>query len=52
MQGLESLLRAGGQAGDGGWAFSVVIAVGAVAGLGAIGFVRDFVPIGLAPPAE
>jgi Kef-type K+ transport system membrane component KefB len=32
----------------GGWAFSVVIAVGAVAGLGAIGFVRDFVPIGLA----
>ena len=32
----------------GGWAFSVVIAVGAVAGLGAIGFVRDFVPIALA----
>ena len=32
----------------GGWAFSAVIAVGAVAVLGAIGFVRDFVPIGLA----
>ena len=32
----------------GGWAFSAVIAVGAVAALGSIGFVRDFVPIGLA----
>ena len=32
----------------GGWAFSAFIAVGAVAVLGAIGFVRDFVPIGLA----
>ena len=32
----------------GGWAFSALIAVGAVAGLGTIGFVRDFVPIGLA----
>jgi Kef-type K+ transport system membrane component KefB len=32
----------------GGWAFSALIAVGAVAVLGAIGFVRDFVPIGLA----
>jgi Kef-type K+ transport system membrane component KefB len=32
----------------GGWVFSAIIAVGAVAGLGAIGFVRDFVPIGLA----
>jgi len=32
----------------GGWAFSAVIAVGAVAVLGALGFVRDFVPIGLA----
>ena len=32
----------------GGWAFSALIAVGAVAALGAIGFVRDFVPIGLA----
>jgi Kef-type K+ transport system membrane component KefB len=31
-----------------GWAFSAVIAVGAVAALGSIGFVRDFVPIGLA----
>jgi Kef-type K+ transport system membrane component KefB len=47
------LLRArAGRLAMGGWAFSVVIAVGAVAGLGAIGFVRDFVPIGLAPPAE
>jgi Kef-type K+ transport system membrane component KefB len=43
------LLRArAGRLAMGGWAFSVVIAVGAVAGLGAIGFVRDFVPIGLA----
>jgi Kef-type K+ transport system membrane component KefB len=32
----------------GGWACSAVIAVGIVAALGAIGFVRDFVPIGLA----
>ena len=32
----------------GGWALSAVIAVGAVAGLGSIGFVHDFVPIGLA----
>src|SRR5690348_10266250 len=32
----------------GGWACSAVIAVGAVAALGSIGFVRDFVPIGLA----
>ena len=32
----------------GGWVVSAVIAVGAVAALGSIGFVRDFVPIGLA----
>src|SRR5262252_3031833 len=32
----------------GGWVISAVIAVGAVAVLGSIGFVRDFVPIGLA----
>jgi Kef-type K+ transport system membrane component KefB len=32
----------------GGWVFSAFIAVGAVAALGAIGFIRDFVPIGLA----
>ncbi len=32
----------------GGWVFSAFIAVGAVAILGAIGFIRDFVPIGLA----
>jgi len=31
-----------------GWAISAVIAVGTVAALGSIGFVRDFVPIGLA----
>ncbi|GEM_PF-114405 len=31
-----------------GWAMSCVIAVAAVASLGATGFVRDFVPIGLA----
>jgi Kef-type K+ transport system membrane component KefB len=31
-----------------GWVISAVIAVGAVAGLGAAGYVRDFVPIGLA----
>ena len=43
------LLRArAGRLAMGGWAFSVAIAVGAVAGLGSIGFVRDFVPIGLA----
>jgi Kef-type K+ transport system membrane component KefB len=43
------LLRArAGRLAMGGWAFSAVIAVGAVAGLGSIGFVRDFVPIGLA----
>ena len=43
------LLRArAGRLAIGGWAFSAVIAVGAVAGLGSIGFVRDFVPIGLA----
>jgi Kef-type K+ transport system membrane component KefB len=32
----------------GGWVISAVIAVGAVTALGAAGFVRDFVPIGLA----
>lgn len=32
----------------GGWVISAVIAVGAVSVLGAIGFIRDFVPIGLA----
>jgi Kef-type K+ transport system membrane component KefB len=32
----------------GGWVFSAFIAVGAVSVLGAIGFIRDFVPIGLA----
>jgi Kef-type K+ transport system membrane component KefB len=32
----------------GGWVVSAVIAVGAVGVLGSIGFVRDFVPIGLA----
>jgi Kef-type K+ transport system membrane component KefB len=32
----------------GGWTVSALIAVCAVAGLGAIGFVHDFVPIGLA----
>jgi Kef-type K+ transport system membrane component KefB len=31
-----------------GWVFSAFIAVGAVTILGAIGFIRDFVPIGLA----
>ncbi|HEX7995717.1 MAG TPA: cation:proton antiporter [Streptosporangiaceae bacterium] len=31
-----------------GWCISAVIAVGAVGGLTAIGFVRDYVPIGLA----
>jgi Kef-type K+ transport system membrane component KefB len=31
-----------------GWVISAVIAVGAVAGLGSIGFLRAFVPIGLA----
>jgi Kef-type K+ transport system membrane component KefB len=43
------LLRArAGRLAMGGWALSAVIAVGAVAGLGSIGFVHDFVPIGLA----
>ncbi len=43
------LLRArAGRLAMGGWVASAVIAVGAVAGLGSIGFVRDFVPIGLA----
>jgi Kef-type K+ transport system membrane component KefB len=43
------LLRArAGRLAIGGWVASAVIAVGAVAGLGSIGFVRDFVPIGLA----
>jgi Kef-type K+ transport system membrane component KefB len=31
-----------------GWVLSAIIAVGAVAGLGSVGYVRDFVPIGLA----
>jgi Kef-type K+ transport system membrane component KefB len=31
-----------------GWVLSTIIAVGAVAGLGSVGYVRDFVPIGLA----
>ena len=31
-----------------GWALSAVIAVAAVAVLGSAGFVRDFVPVGLA----
>ena len=32
----------------GGWCISAVIAVAAVGGLTAIGFVKDYVPIGLA----
>ena len=31
-----------------GWVLSAIIAVVAVAGLGSVGYVRDFVPIGLA----
>jgi Kef-type K+ transport system membrane component KefB len=43
------LLRArAGRLAIGGWVVSALIAVGAVAALGSIGFVRDFVPIGLA----